>query len=181
MNIEWIKIKGFRNFSDEKINFADKSLIIGANDVGKTNLLFALRLLFDRSLSDRDLDLFESDYNVYTKSEKIEITVKITNVSEDCLISTFKGDIKEGNVYIQYENSKNGEYKILSGPSEQLLEVKSSRFYIKRLNMEYVNTNRNLDSFMKREKNQLLEDSKLQLVKEKTKQDDESIDKIKKT
>lgn len=180
MNIEWIKIKGFRNFSDEKINFADKSLIIGANDVGKTNLLFALRLLFDRSLSDRDLDLFESDYNVYTKSEKIEITVKITNVSEDCLISTFKGDIKEGNVYIQYENSKNGEYKILSGPSEQLLEVKSSRFYIKRLNMEYVNTNRNLDSFMKREKNQLLEDSKLQLVKEKTKQDDESIDKIKK-
>ncbi|WP_372879880.1 AAA family ATPase [Staphylococcus epidermidis] len=47
MNIEWIKIKGFRNFSEEKINFSNKSLIIGANDIGKTNLIFALRLLIE--------------------------------------------------------------------------------------------------------------------------------------
>ncbi|ANQ65715.1 ATP-dependent nuclease [Staphylococcus equorum] len=179
MNIEWIKIKGFRNFNDEKINFSNKSLIIGANDIGKTNLIFALRLLFDRSLSDRDLDLFDSDYNVYTKSENIEITVKITHVEEDCLLTIFKGDINDGTVYIQYKNSKNGEYSILSGSSEQLLEQKNSRFYIKRLNMEYVNTNRNLDSFMKREKNQILEDAKSQLTEEKAEQDEQSITKIK--
>ncbi|HDU1432524.1 TPA: AAA family ATPase, partial [Staphylococcus pseudintermedius] len=77
MKIDWIKIKGFRNFDDEKINFADQTLIIGANDVGKTNLIYALRILFDRSLSDRDLDLLNSDYNVYTKSNSIEITVKL--------------------------------------------------------------------------------------------------------
>ncbi|MGG0456760.1 AAA family ATPase [Bacillus mycoides] len=35
MKVEWIKIKGFRNFDDETINFADQTLIIGANDVGK--------------------------------------------------------------------------------------------------------------------------------------------------
>lgn len=86
MKIEWIKIKGFRNFDNEKINFAEQTLIIGANDVGKTNLIYALRLLFDRSLSDRDLDLFNSDYNVYTKSDSIEITVKLVEVMEDCLI-----------------------------------------------------------------------------------------------
>lgn len=179
MNIEWIKIKGFRNFSEEKINFSNKSLIIGANDIGKTNLIFALRLLFDRSLSDRDLDLFDSDYNVYTKSENIEITVKITHIQEDCLLATFKGDINDETVYIQYKNSKNGEYSILTGPTEELLELKSSRFYIKRLNMEYVNTNRNLDSFMKREKNKILENAKSQLTEKQAKQDEDRITEIK--
>ncbi|SFC51158.1 hypothetical protein SAMN05443252_10428 [Bacillus sp. OV322] len=29
MKIEWIKIKGFRNFDNEKINFAEQTLIIG--------------------------------------------------------------------------------------------------------------------------------------------------------
>lgn len=28
MKIDWIKIKGFRNFDDEKINFADQTLIM---------------------------------------------------------------------------------------------------------------------------------------------------------
>lgn len=150
--IEWIRIKGFRNFDDEKINFANQTLVIGANDVGKTNLIYALRILFDRSLSDKDLELYDSDYNVFTKSDSIEITVKINEVVEDCLISTLKGDLQNNTVYIQYRNTKSGEYSIYAGHSEETLEMKSSRFYIKRLNMEYVNTNRNLTTFMKREK-----------------------------
>lgn len=179
MKIEWIKIKGFRNFDNETINFAEQTLIIGANDVGKTNLIYALRLLFDRSLSDRDLDLFSSDYNVYTKSDSIEITVKLVDVTEDCLITVFKGDLNEKTVYIQYKNSKNSEYSILSGATQETLEERNSRFYIKRLNMEYVNTNRNLESFMKREKNQILEDAKLKLSEEQTQSDQQSVLKIK--
>lgn len=179
MKIEWIKIKGFRNFDNEKINFAEQTLIIGANDVGKTNLIYALRILFDRSLSDRDLDLFNSDYNVYTKSDSIEITVKLVEVTEDCLISVFKGDLNNETVYIQYKNSKKSEYSILSGATEETLEERNSRFYIKRLNMEYVNTNRNLESFMKREKNQILEDAKLKLTEEQTQLDEKSVLKIK--
>lgn len=130
MQIEWIKIKGFRNFDNEKINFAEQTLIIGANDVGKTNLIHALRLLFDRSLSDRDLDLFNSDYNVYTKSESIEITVKLVDVTEDCLIAVFKGDLNEKTVYIQYKNSKNSEYSILLGATEETLEEKTLDFIL---------------------------------------------------
>jgi len=160
MKIEWIRISGFRNFDNEKINFANQTLVIGANDVGKTNLIYALRLLFDRSLSDKDLDLNNSDYNAYTKAQQIEITVKVVEVIEDCLISTFKGDVKDQTVFIQYRNEKNGEYSIYTGYSEETLELKTSRFYIKRLNLEYVNTNRNLSSFMKRERSYILEDSK---------------------
>ena len=45
--------------------------------------------------------------------------------------------------------------------------------------MEYVNTNRNLDSFMKREKNKILENAKSQLTEEQAKQDEDRITEIK--
>lgn len=179
MKIEWIKIKGFRNFIDEKINFADQTLIIGANDIGKSNLIYALRLLFDRGLSERDLDLFESDYNVYTTHDEIEITVKITNVIEDCLKTVFKGDIENETLYLSYKNSKNDDFTILSGPSEESLEVKNSRFYIRRLNMEYVNTHRNLNAFMNREKNKILDEAKNNLTNQQIQQDESSVNEIK--
>ena len=56
MRLEKLRIKGFRNFNDTEIVYQEKSLIIGANDVGKTNLIYALRLLFDQTLSERDLE-----------------------------------------------------------------------------------------------------------------------------
>ena len=42
MRIEKIHIKGFRNFEDEEIFFQPKTLIIGANDVGKMHCAFFL-------------------------------------------------------------------------------------------------------------------------------------------
>ena len=167
MRIENIHIKGFRNFDDEKITFQDKTLIIGANDVGKTNLIYALRLLFDKSISERDLELSDSDYNAYSKTDKIEITVTITNVVEECLLSAFAGAMKDGTVLIRYTNSKNGAYKLFVGFSENTLEEITTRQYIRRLNMQCVDTNRDLLSFLKRERAQIL-----QLAKEKLSEDE---------
>ena len=167
MQIGWIRIEGFRNYDNETINLADKSLIIGANDVGKTNLIHALRILFDKSLSDKDLELSDSDYNAYTESNRIIITVCIENITEDCLRSIFVGDIKEDTTYIQYVNEKEGDYTIYSGPSEDLLQLKPGRFYIKRLNLEYVNSNRNLFSFIAKNKKELLKSTKELLSEDK--------------
>lgn len=174
MQIDWIKIEGFRNYDDETINLVDKSLIIGSNDVGKTNLIYALRILFDKSLSDKDLELSDSDYNAYTKANRIIITVCIKNITEDCLRSIFVGDIKDGTTYIQYINEKEGDYTIYSGPSEDLLEEKSGRFYLKRLNLEYVNSNRNLFSFITKNKKEILKSAR-ELLNEDKKIEDEKI------
>lgn len=57
MQLKTLYIKGFRNFKEVKVNFNEHSLMIGANDVGKTNLIYALRILLDRSLSDYDYEL----------------------------------------------------------------------------------------------------------------------------
>lgn len=175
MKISWIRIEGFRNYDNETINLESKTLIIGSNDVGKTNLIYALRILFDKSISDRDLELTDSDYNAYTKANKITITACIKDIDEDCLRSVFIGDIKDGITYIQYKNEKDGEYSIYTGPSEDLLELKSGRFYLKRLSLEYVNSNRNLFAFITKEKKDLLKKTKKSLDEAKLKEDEESI------
>lgn len=61
MRIKSIIVEGFRNFKSDEIRFTDKSLVIGRNDIGKTNLIYALRILLDRSLSDVDIEPKETD------------------------------------------------------------------------------------------------------------------------
>ncbi len=178
MILSWIKITGFRNFEDATINFSDKTLIIGPNDIGKSNLLYALRLLFDRSLSERDLELSLSDYNAYVDADSIQITVCISDITEDCLKSAFIGAIENDTTYIQYKNSKDGEYSILCGPSLDLMEQKQGRFYLKRLSLEYVDTNRDLFAFIKRERLKLLQISKGLLNDEKLEEDKTSLQQL---
>ncbi len=174
MKVAWIGIKGFRNFSNTVINFSEKSLIIGANDIGKSNLLYALRIIFDRSLSEKDLDLFESDYNSHSNADKIEITVCVSNIQEDCLKSIFKGKIKDDCTFIRYVNTKNSNYEIMTGPTLDLLELENKgRFYLKRLSLEYVDTNRDLHSFVRQQRIKLLQNSK-KLLSEIEDNDDNS-------
>lgn len=172
MRISQVHIRGFRNFSDETIIFQKKTLIIGANDVGKTNLIYALRLLFDKSISEQDLELSDSDYNAYTGAEQIEITATICDVTEDCLLSEFRGNIKDGTVVIRYVKSKAEPYSIQIGFSEGTLSEYPTRHYIKRLNMQCVDTNRDLFSFLKRERVQMLRLAKEHLTEEQTQEDD---------
>ena len=173
MKIQKIHIKGLRNFEDEVITFQDKTLIIGANDVGKTNLIFALRLLFDRSISDRDLELSDSDYNAYSGASSLEITVTISDITEECLLSAFAGHIKDGQVLIRYTNSKADTYHLYIGFSEDTLLEISSRQYLRRLNMQCVDTNRDLFSFLGRERVQLLRIAKESLSEAALAEDDQ--------
>lgn len=77
MQLKTLYIKGFRNFKEVKVNFNEHSLMIGANDLGKTNLIYALRILLDRSLSDYDYELAESDFFAYWFEERKEQTIII--------------------------------------------------------------------------------------------------------
>ena len=127
MRIEKVHIKGFRNFDDTEITVGKKVLMIGANDVGKTNFIYALRLLFDKSISEHDLELSDEDYNAYTNPQSIEITVFINEIVEDCLLSAFEGDVKDGRSVIRYTNDRNGTYSFSIGISEEMLRECTSR------------------------------------------------------
>lgn len=52
MRISRIVIKNFRNFKSLDVKLGEHAVVLGENKVGKTNLLFALRLILDPSLPD---------------------------------------------------------------------------------------------------------------------------------
>ncbi|MBW1745254.1 MAG: AAA family ATPase [Deltaproteobacteria bacterium] len=62
MYIKSIEIKNFRNFSDFTIDFTDGfQTIIGENNIGKSNLYWAIRLVIDKNLSYNSRKLEEKD------------------------------------------------------------------------------------------------------------------------
>ena len=52
MRLSRISIKNFRNFKEFDVALGDHAVILGENKVGKTNLLFALRLILDPTLPE---------------------------------------------------------------------------------------------------------------------------------
>lgn len=178
MIIRKLHIKGFRNYRDTVIRFEDKNLIIGANDVGKTNLLYALRLLFDKSISEKDLELIESDYYAYGDMKSIEITAYIEDATEECLVSAFGGNLIDDKIVIRYVNNRDDNYHLFIGGTDELLEEQTGRYYIKYLNMQYVDTNRDLYAFLKRERNEILKISKSMMSESELLQDEEKIKEI---
>ena len=62
MRLSRIKIKNFRNFKRLRVDLGQHAVILGENKVGKTNLLFALRLILDPSLPDSARKLRLDDF-----------------------------------------------------------------------------------------------------------------------
>ncbi|MGF6180065.1 putative ATP-dependent endonuclease of OLD family [Massilia sp. UYP32] len=161
MRIDSVRIKGYRNFLDTEIKFGPRSLIIGPNDVGKTNLIFALRLLLDRSFSEQDIEPSESDFHINTagvSAETAEITVTFAEVSQDAVLSILAGNVgDDGRTVFQYQAEKASlGFKIFVGRDvTSLLEV-PTRFYLRHLCMKVVDSRRDLGKFIQSEKRNLL-------------------------
>ena len=99
MKISKVKIKGFRNFKDITVNLGDKNLIFGANNIGKSNFIYALRLLLDKNLSENDIEPEDTDFYAFEDTNKFEITIYFNEIlepasSDDCIRAKFKDKIK---------------------------------------------------------------------------------------
>ena len=163
MKLSKLYIKGFRNFKEATINFNNQSLIIGANDVGKTNLLYALRILLDRGFSDLDLELKESDFYAYEETNEVIITAFFEDIKEDCILSKMKGDISgDGKLVIKYLATKGEDYKFFCGKSDtdEDLHEYAIPYYRKVLNIKYINSKRDFWGYINKTKNILLQQAK---------------------
>lgn len=79
MNIKSIAIKNFRNFSDFSIDFSEGfQTIIGENNIGKSNLYWAIRLILDRELSYNARNLNIKDFHGFKKEVTIDDHVIIS-------------------------------------------------------------------------------------------------------
>lgn len=62
MRLSRIVIKNFRNFAHLDVRLGQHAVVLGENKVGKTNLLFALRLILDPTLPDSSRKLRLDDF-----------------------------------------------------------------------------------------------------------------------
>ena len=81
MRLSRIIIKNFRNFKSMDVKLGEHAVVLGENKVGKTNLLFALRLILDPSLPDSSRRLRLDDFwdglpRPLKKEDVIEISVE---------------------------------------------------------------------------------------------------------
>ncbi len=86
MHLRKLIVKNFRNFENCEIELSNKNLIFGMNDVGKSNLMYALRMLFDPSI--RNIPLQKTDFNKKNIEKDIEISC-LFDLSESSDYSNF--------------------------------------------------------------------------------------------
>ncbi|HDI4891299.1 TPA: AAA family ATPase, partial [Legionella pneumophila] len=178
MLLQKVTILGYRNFKNAVVNLNLKSLIIGPNDIGKSNFLRGIRLLLDKNLSDADIEPNDTDFYAFEDTHKIEITLHFQDATEDCIKSRFKENISnENELIIQYQAirdplSGQKSYKIRVGPSIDNLKDWENRFYLKVLNLHYISSNRDLTAYIRKEKKQLLGNARDNRSEEEIERDD---------
>ena len=64
MKFKRISIRNFRNFENIDISLDNKNIFFGMNDIGKTNFLYALRFIFDKTV--RKNNLIDTDFYEFT-------------------------------------------------------------------------------------------------------------------
>jgi putative ATP-dependent endonuclease of OLD family len=183
MIIEKIKIEGFRNFSSLTTNLRESTLIIGANDVGKTNFIYAIRLLLDKSLSERDIEPEVTDFHISKNGDQAEIfsiVIFFKDINEDAALSILKGNVSDNgcSVFKLVANRNTLDYQILIGSNESEVGDVPSRFYLKYINMRYVQSQRDLKKFINIEKKQLLRLSQDSRAAPEAEADEQQLDKI---
>jgi len=179
MRIEYIKLSGFRNFASANVVLAEKTLIIGANDVGKTNLLHAVRLLLDRSVSEADMAPRESDFHIPLAGDpasEIRIEIKLREIVEDAVVSRLKGHISaDGETFLVYTAARASlDHRIYVGHRLEALDEVDGRYYLKHIHFKYVESCRDLEQYIQREKRHLLKIAKLKRTEAQEATDAES-------
>ena len=178
MLLQKVYIKGYRNFKETTVNFNNNSLVIGANDVGKTNLIHAMRLLLDKGFSDYDFELNDSDFYAYEDTQEVIIRIYFTDVTDECVIARMPGKYSDdGEMVIQYKATKEKgkvDYHFYCGKSDDekdLTEIEGP-WYRRFLNLKYISSRRDFWGYINKSKNILLNQAKDNRESEIIEQDD---------
>jgi putative ATP-dependent endonuclease of OLD family len=88
VRISRIQISNFRNFANLDVKLGMHAVIVGENKIGKSNLLYALRLVLDPSLPDSARKLREEDFwdgleRPLRKEDRISVSIDLTGFEED--------------------------------------------------------------------------------------------------
>ena len=111
MYLSRIRIEKFRNFRDLDVALGGNVVIVGENRVGKSNLLFGLRLIFDPSLPDSSRQLGLADFwdglEEITSETIMTVSVEIKDFEDDpdvlAVLTDFRLDDDPDTVRLTYK------------------------------------------------------------------------------
>jgi putative ATP-dependent endonuclease of OLD family len=111
MHLSRIRILSFRNFSELDVELRGNVVVVGENRVGKSNLLYALRLILDPTLPDSARQLTLSDFwdglETPDEDDKITISVEIEDFEDDldvlAILTDFRLNDDADTVRLTYE------------------------------------------------------------------------------
>jgi putative ATP-dependent endonuclease of OLD family len=111
MYLSRIRIEKFRNFRDLDVVLGGNVVIVGENRVGKSNLLFGLRLIFDPSLPDSSRQLGLADFwdglEEITSETIMTVSVEIKDFEDDpdvlAVLTDFRLDDDPDTVRLTYK------------------------------------------------------------------------------
>ncbi|TBW32299.1 DUF2813 domain-containing protein [Azotobacter chroococcum] len=111
MKLTRICISNFRNFREVDVTLNGNAVIVGENRVGKSNLLHALRLIFDPGLPDSARQLGQGDFwdglGEPLEDEKITVFVELQEFEDDfdllAQLTDFRLDDDPDTVRLTYE------------------------------------------------------------------------------
>ncbi|WP_139994839.1 ATP-dependent nuclease [Paenibacillus paridis] len=199
--ISRVRIKNFRNFHDIDVELGKKQVIIGENNVGKSNFLRAIQLILDPQLNEEDRYLEVTDFNngleaPMEKGEIIEISIEIKEFKHNKnLLCQFNGAVIKTDPdtmrltyrYYSIPKEEGGfryDYIIFKGENEESEFRHSDRKY---LNLKVIKPIRDVESEMKNSKKSpltaLLKDynidiSDLELIANNIKQQNDEVLKL---
>ncbi len=97
MYLKNLIIQNFRNFESIDIPLSSNLVLLGENRVGKSNLLFAMRLVIDQTLPDSARQLRISDFCDgcdLSKKPQIEIHLDFTDFEDDLYLTALLTDYR---------------------------------------------------------------------------------------
>lgn len=111
MHLSRICIQNFRTFSDFEVKLGGNVVVVGENRIGKSNLLYALRLIFDATLPDSARQLRMADFwdglGQPGTDTNIKISVEIKDFERDmdvlALLTAFRLSDDPSTVRLTYE------------------------------------------------------------------------------
>ncbi|MCK2005129.1 AAA family ATPase [[Brevibacterium] frigoritolerans] len=161
--ISRIEIRNFRNFKYVNADLNHKQVIIGENNVGKTNFIRAIQLILDPKLSDDDRFLNETDFfeglaSPMENGEEIKVSIEIRGFEHnqtllallsDATISDSPATLKLTYHYFptQYnDGSFIYQYRIFMGDKPEVAFTPQHRRY---LNIKVIPALRDVEAEMK--------------------------------
>ncbi|MED3957702.1 AAA family ATPase [Priestia aryabhattai] len=161
--ISRVKIENFRNFKNVDVELSHKQVIIGENNVGKSNFLKALQLILDPKLSDEDRFLNEGDFyegldSPMKNGKKVSISIDIKGFDHNKMLLATLSDATVTDdpatlrlTYEYYPTPKSDgtfeyQYRIFQGTKE---DIAFTHYHRKYLNLKVIPAIRDVESEMK--------------------------------